>query len=349
MWNALMNLSATEQTALLRVTDPRSGPRLFEAQRCIVPTHARMREEALHERKASKAAFAQSISVPRDGRAPLVARTMPPVASGQGSLELGFVAGQSTLTSSWATNPLKLLVPRPRGLSVWAFSSSFGGGLVAGDEIQLTLSLAVRTRCFLGTQASTKVYRNPRQRPCGHRLTASLGEDSLLVLAPDPVQMFAGSRYEQRQEFHLEKRAGLVLVDWCSAGRVARGERWAFTRFHSRNEIFVERERMLVDSLLLDSAHGPLDSPHRMGRFNCLALVVLLGEPVRAAAARILEDIANRSIDRGSSLIRSASPLADGAILRLAGEQAEAVGRRIQGHLSFLRDLLGDDPWARKW
>jgi urease accessory protein len=310
---------------------------------------AEKRKGALHERKASKAAFAQGISAPEDGRAPLVARTMRPVASGQGNIEIGFVAGQSTLTSSWATNPLKLLVPRPRGLSVWAFSSSFGGGLLAGDEIQLTLRLAARTRCFLGTQASTKIYRNPRQRPCGHRLTAFLGEDSLLVLAPDPVQMFADSCYEQRQEFHLEKRAGLVLVDWCSAGRVARGERWAFTRFHSGNEIFVARERMLVDSLLLDPAHGPLDSPHRMGRFNCLALVVLVGEPVRAAAARILQDIAGRSIDRVSSLICSASPLADGAILRMAGEHAEVVRREIHCHLSLLCDLLGDDPWARKW
>ena len=276
-------------------------------------------------------------------------RAARPIASGQGGLELAFVAGKSTLTSWWATNPLKLLVPRAHGSSVWAYSSSFGGGLLAGDEIQLTLSLAAHTRCFLSTQASTKVYRNPRRRPCGHRLTASLGEDSLLVLAPDPVQMFAGSSYEQRQDFHLEKRAGLVLVDWCSAGRVARGERWAFTRFHSRNEILLGRERVFLDSLLLDPVQGPLDSLHRMGRFNCLALAVLIGEPVRAGAARILEDIARRPIDRRWSLICSASPLADGALLRIAGEQTETVGREIHGHLSFLRDLLGDDPWARKW
>jgi urease accessory protein len=232
---------------------------------------------------------------------------------------------------------------------VWAFSSSFGGGLLAGDEVQLKLSLAARTRCFLSTQAATKVYRNPSQRPCGHRLEASLGEGSLLVLAPDPVQMYAGSSYQQRQEFHLERRAGLVLVDWCSAGRIARGERWAFTRFHSRNELFVERERIFVDSLLLDPADGPLEEPHRMGRFNCLALVVLTGELVRSAAARILDAIARRPIVRGASLICSASPLADGALLRIAGEQTEAVGLEIQGHLAFLRDLLGDDPWTRKW
>jgi urease accessory protein len=271
------------------------------------------------------------------------------IAPGHGAIELALVAGQTAVTSAWARNPLKLLVPRPRGPSVWACLSSFGGGLVGGDEIQLTLRLAARTRCLLGTQASTKVYRNPRGRPCGHRLHASLDSGSLLVLAPDPVQSFAGSAYEQRQEFHLARDAALVLVDWCCSGRMARGERWAFTRFHSRNELFVEGERLLLDSLLLDPADGPLDGPHRLGRFNCLALVALLGAPLHDAAARLLADVQAQPVPRRGPLVCSAGPLRDGALLRIAGEHTEDVGREIRRHLAFLCDTLGDDPWARKW
>jgi urease accessory protein len=273
----------------------------------------------------------------------------PTISPGQGGLDLALVAGQSTATAAWASNPLKLLVPRPRGQSVWAYTSSFGGGLVAGDETSLTLTLDASTRCFLSTQASTKVYRNPLARPCGHTLTATLGEGSLLVLAPDPVQSFAGSSYAQRQEFHLQPGAGLVLLDWFCAGRTARGERWAFTRFHSRNEIFVEGERRLLDSLLLDPAHGPLDGPHRTGRFNCFALLALVGEPVRTTASRLLEDVAAQPVSRRASLVCGASPLRDGAILRVAGEQFEEVGRELRRHLSSFRDALGDDPWVRKW
>src|SRR6266545_6370485 len=42
-------VAALHEPALLRVTDPRSGPRLCEAQRFVVPRHARKRKEALHE------------------------------------------------------------------------------------------------------------------------------------------------------------------------------------------------------------------------------------------------------------------------------------------------------------
>jgi hypothetical protein len=48
-------------------------------------------------------------------------------------------------------------------------------------------------------------------------------------------------------------------------------------------------------------------------------------------------------------MVCCASPVADGAVLRVAGEHLEEVGRELHRHLIFARDLLGDDPWARKW
>lgn len=270
------------------------------------------------------------------------------VRAGHASLAIQFVCGQSAVTSCFATNPLKLLTPHARGPSVWAYTSSFGGGLVAGDQTSLDLRLAAGTCCFLGTQASTKVYRNPAGKPCGHVTRAEVGPGALLVFAPDPVQAFAQASYTQRQEFHLAAGASLVLLDWCLAGRAARGERWAFARFHSRNEIFVAGERLLLDSLLLDPAEGPLDAPHRMGRFNCLATLALVGPSLSAGCAALLNDMAARPVRRRAPLVGSASPIREGALLRIAGERSEEVAREIHQHLRFLAGLLGDDPWARK-
>src|SRR4029453_14212228 len=116
---------------------------------------------------------------------------------GYASLHVTLVSQESAVTSAFATSPMKLLTPRSRGRSVWAYGSSFGGGLVAGDQTRLDLQLGPGARCFLGTQASTKVYRNPGLRPCGHETDAILAAGSLLVFAPDPVQAFAQSSYTQ--------------------------------------------------------------------------------------------------------------------------------------------------------
>ena len=268
--------------------------------------------------------------------------------AGCGKIEVEVVAGESAATSVLTSSPFKILVPRPRGVSIWAYTSSFGGGLVAGDQTEINVRIGAGARCYVGTQASTKIYRNPNQLPCSHVTRATLESGSVLVFTPDPVQAFAGSTYHQRQEFHLAKGAGLVLLDWFSSGRAARGERWTFERFSSRNDVFTEQKRVFVDSLRLDAAAGAIASPHRTGRFDCFAMLLLIGEPLKQSAAGLLQNISERTIERRADLICSASPVADGVVLRLAGG-VEAVGRQCKHHLNFITTLLGDDPWARKW
>jgi len=278
-----------------------------------------------------------------------IAAAYTPAPAGLATLEISHVAGQSAVTSVFAASPMKLLTPVARGQSVWACMSSFGGGLVAGDQTRLELQAGKNTCSFLGTQASTKIYRNAGLRPCSHTTAAVLAENSRLVFAPDPVQPFHQSSYTQRQEFRLAAGAGLALVDWFSSGRAARGERWAFQRFQSRNELFLEGARIFLDAICLDAADGLLAAPQVTGRFNCFALLLLVGEPMRAAAAELLAEVASLPVTRGAPLIASASPIPHGAVLRLAGEALETVGRQLRRRLEFTRDFLGDDPWARKW
>jgi urease accessory protein len=273
----------------------------------------------------------------------------PPVERGHAHLAVEMVFGQSAVTSTESASPIKILIPKSRGASVWACASSFGGGLVAGDQTRIDLNIGSESRCFLGTQASTKIYRNPSHLPCSHKTFARLEADSLLVFAPDPVQAFAGSAYTQRQEFQLAPGASLVLVDWFTSGRAARGERWAFTHFQSRNDVFLSGERIFVDSISLDAADGSLGSQHVTGRFNCFALLLLVGEPLQTTAANLLEEISTHPVKCAAPLICSVSPVRHGAVLRVAGESVEQVGHELHHHLKFVSALLGDDPWARKW
>lgn len=267
---------------------------------------------------------------------------------GDGGLAVNMVAGRSAVTDLWCANPLKVLTPRHRGPSVWAYTTSFGGGFVAGDQTRLNLTVGTGARCFLTTQASTKIYRNPARRPCSHFLSVSLAKKSLLVLAPDPVQSFADSDYSQSQEFHLEAGAGLVLLDWFCSGRAARGERWNFHSLRSRNEVFMGGKRCLFDSLVLDHAQGSLASAHRLGRFNCVAILAVMGESLATEADALLQETQNNAVAQRAKLIFAASPVKGGALLRVAGERYEDVARLIYRSLGFVSRLLEDDPWARK-
>lgn len=272
-----------------------------------------------------------------------------PVAPGAGLVELALVCGATAVVRRLARSPLKLLTPRGKGGCAHVVASTYGGGLLGGDRVSLGVRAGEGTRCALGTQASTKVYRSAGGGTSRQALDADVAAGAVLAVAPDPVTCFAGSRYEQRQTFRLAEDASLLLIDWFTSGRAARGERWAFDRYRSDTRVDVAGRTLARDALLLDAAHGPVDAPHRMGRFDCMASVFLLGPAFAAGAKELLDAAARAPVQRRAPLVAAASPLAGGAVLRVAGGAAEAVGRFVARHLGRAWDALGEDAWSRKW
>ncbi|MEO7274945.1 MAG: urease accessory protein UreD [Vicinamibacterales bacterium] len=258
-------------------------------------------------------------------------------------------AGRSVVTRALAHSPLRLLTPSNHGDAAWVFLSTYGGGFVGGDALDLDVHVGDRATALIQTQASTKVYRSPK----GARSTlqATLGRGARLLVLPDPTVCFAGATFEQTQTFDVPDDGSLVVMDWMTAGRRAAGERWAFDRYVSRITIRRGATRLLADAIELDARDGPLLD--RMTRFECLCSIVLLGPDVERAAALALERVAALPLRVRGDLLTSAAPLGEtpaaGCVVRLAGVSVEEVARAARGYLDFVPGLLGDDPWARKW
>lgn len=267
---------------------------------------------------------------------------------GAGTLQFEQVRGSTVLTRALAASPLRVLNPGSAGRAAWVYLATFGGGLVGGDSLDITIDAGPGTAALVATQASTKVYRS--DLGASQRLRARAADGSLLVLLPDPVTAFSGSRYVQEQHVELDEAASLVLVDWLTAGRIASGERWQFDAYMSRT--FVRRSGRLLVHDAVSLAPGDGSVACRMNRFNCVATVIVTGPAVRAAAARLAGEISTVPLTRQADLLLAAAPLAggdDGTVLRLAGMSVEQVGGVLRQFLNFVPTLLGDDPWACKF
>jgi urease accessory protein len=300
--------------------------------------------------------MATSKATPRfDPPTPLPGFAAPP-AAGQGVLEVARVAGASAVVGMRARAPLHLLVPRPRGAAVWAYAATFGGGLVAGDTIDLSVRVGPGARALLATQASTKIYRSEGP-PAHQNVAGSVEGGALLAVLPDAISCFTGAVYEQRQRFDLAPEGSLLLVDWLSAGRAARAERWRFSSYRSLTEIRVGGRLLVREALLLeDGPAGPIEG--HLGRFDSIAFIAIIGPLLAEGAAAVLARIGAPTVRPafstasrragGERLLASASPLGGGAVLRVAGESVEEVGAFIRNASEILPSLLGDDPWARK-
>ncbi len=264
--------------------------------------------------------------------------------NGHGTIVFSHVAGRTVPTTVRAESPLRLLTPQNHGMACWAYSSSFGGGFVDGDVVSMQVVVDDDASALLATQASTKIYRGAARM----QLDARLGERALLAVIPDPVVCFEGASYAQRLSFVLQPTSSLVLVDSLTAGRSARGERWAFSRYESRLGVGrADEARLLDDPVRLDATEAPIAS--RFGRFDAMATLVLLGPALCSAAQSLLARLAAEPVPRRGDVVMTASPLHDGALVRVVATSADILADHVRAALSFLPALLGDDPWARKF
>ena len=191
--------------------------------------------------------------------------------------------------------PLKLVSPAPSRNSEeqshlvhTVYLLTYGGGLVAGDGIDLDINIETETRLVLLTQGSTKLFKSPsRDVLSKQRMSVTLAPGSALCYLPDPVQPFERSCFEQQLIYYLKvpedgigQIGSLCVLDWVSNGRPANGEHWSFFHYGSKNELYLlhpesKRRLLLRDNLLLDddeSGGGIADRMHGLAVFGTLIL-----------------------------------------------------------------------------
>jgi urease accessory protein len=286
-------------------------------------------------------------------------------APGHATLAFERSGPRTVLRTAYAVSPLRLLTPDNHGEAAWVFLSSFGGGLVDGDHVDIELDVQQRASALLGTQASTKVYRSPGG--CGSRLGARVAEGATLTVIPDPVVCFAGARYTQRIDVDLAAGASLFLLDGYTCGRSARGERWEFDAYASRTTVTRGGAPVAIDATRLEKAplpglaEGSIGG--HMGRYDAVLSLLVFGPRFEGVRARMLAAPGTHGGQGGGNgggngggtgavgkALVTASPVgADGAILRVFAERFESASRVLRTSFTELAALLGDDPTARKW
>ena len=115
-----------------------------------------------------------------------------------------------------------------------------------------------------------------------------------------------GSRRHRDSSRLWENSVSTVNFTVRTSGTAAQGRRDARPAFGAADE--AGGALVFLDSIRFDPGDGPLDSPNRPGRFDCLATLLLIGPLVRDLAGQLLADIASRPVERRAALVCSASP-----------------------------------------
>jgi len=231
----------------------------------------------------------------------------PPSSSapGEGNLVVQLQPhGISALSTIAFQYPLKLISPSPAAgqKSVLVFLLTYGGGLVGGDQVNLSIEVKKKSKLSIVTQGHTKIFKSPtREVVTRQKLHVRIEEGAAVCLLPDPVQPFEGSVYEQAQTFLVTEGGSLCLLDWVSEGRTARGENWDLRAWSGRNEVWSipfagGKPRLLLrDNVILEGDARDVsekDLRKRMQGMGIFGTLVLKGPLTDCLAAFFLGEFA---------------------------------------------------------
>ncbi|KAL0951360.1 hypothetical protein HGRIS_008064 [Hohenbuehelia grisea] len=305
---------------------------------------------------------------------------IPKINLGGGRIVLSKDGPSVAFAELSSTYPLKLLSPHVTedGIAV-VYALTYGGGLVGGDQVNLTATIGSGATLVLLSQGSTKVFKTrldqrkssnvsarhtsrPQERgePTTQRMEFEISGDGALFLLPEPVTCFRAAAYNQIQTFRLDIGSSAVILDWVTSGRKSLGEEWDFSRYYSLNEVWVGGTRIAKDVMLLDDQSATIPPlPRRTLRdklapYSCFATLILVGpllQPTIARIATAYEAIVVFKRTTPEDLIWSTSPIpadcGSGSVVRVAGKEPEAVKRWLKDTLGHLEDVIGTDIYRR--
>lgn len=189
-------------------------------------------------------------------------------------------------------------------------------GLLAGDEYEFDWHLEESARVRITAQGATRVHP---AREAGSRQTTRIhvGAGAHLELWPETVIPFASASFISKIEAFLEEGARLVVFESLSAGRVARGEKFAFASVDSGVLVRDAKGPLLCARNRFVPAELAPQNPFSWGnatQWSSLYFFGGIGAPELESARRVLDE---------HDVLGSASLLArDGMAISMLGQRA---------------------------
>lgn len=166
--------------------------------------------------------------------------------------------GQTVCQHQYTTYPLRLSptfrLEGANSYQAYHYSINTSPGLLAGDELKLSLQLTPNTSLYLTDQAATKIHPMPKQ---GSKATVKyqivVDAEASLELVPEPIILYADSVLEQEIVVNLHSTARLFLSEIILPGRLAKQEYYDFNCYFNRLQVsdlagkllFVDAVRLL--------------------------------------------------------------------------------------------------------
>jgi urease accessory protein len=214
-------------------------------------------------------------------------------------------------------------------------------GLLAEDDLSMSLALEADTRMYLTDQAATKVHAMPKQET--KATTAwkiDIGARASLELVPEPVILFTDAALEQTTQITLHPQAALFWSEILIPGRLAKGEYYDFRHYHSCLEISSDKGELWFRDVIHLTGKDNTFKHHDLFATEPILANIIMVQP-QIDLAILSQKIANLAFDDYKQIIVASSTLPEneGLLIRVMAAKTSPIKKYITCVLNCVRHL----------
>lgn len=253
--------------------------------------------------------------------------------------------GQTSLAHQYTSQPLRLSklfrldTLEKQGAYLYLMNSS--PGLLAGDQLSLSLTLQKSTLLYLTDQAATKVHAMPKPETIATiDWEINLQAKACLEFVPEPVILYAQGALEQNTRIRLDDSASLFWSEILLPGRLAKGEYYDFRSYYGCLEIYSELgELWFKDAMNLQGTCNSWKHHKLFTSEPILANLVLVQPQIDLdLLSKKLEDFV--AITESNLIFaKSILPEQKGLLVRVMAEKTTPIKQYINHALNCIRHL----------
>ncbi len=218
--------------------------------------------------------------------------------------------GRTALADLYQRDPQRVLFPRvPQAEPETAVLVTTSGGLVGGDNLQVSVTAGADTQVLVTTQAAEKIYRSSGA-DCRIETDLCVANGAWLEWLPQETILFDGARLRRQTRVDLRTGGRLLAGEMTVFGRTASGERFSHGLLNDRWTVRVGGQRRWMDAVhLADALSEALNAAAGFdGAVACATLIYVAPD-----SAQRLE--LARALLPESAPIVSAATLVNGVLL----------------------------------
>lgn len=209
------------------------------------------------------------------------------------SLQFGFRkdGAVTRLTERKHNGPLRVQKPLyPEGGAVChAIIIHPPGGVVGGDQLRISASLAANTHALVTTPGAAKWYRSNGHTSVQH-VHLVVGEAARLEWLPQETIFFDSACVDLHQTIHLSNDAKLITGDIFCFGRTASGETYGSGRICQNYSIYRAERMIWHEQGTLEGGSGMMENPLGLHGRSVSATVIASGALLDGEQLQALRD-----------------------------------------------------------